>query len=131
MKKQEIWKFIRFMLCNQTAWLVDVALFALGYQLIGLHYAIAKAISYTGGAVMSYTLNRKFTFHAQSRFVSGTLLRFIIVNCVSISLSIASMALFSDVWHLPVWVAYFLSIIFSFSCNFLGNRFWVFRNDQA
>lgn len=125
--KRDFWQFIRFMLCNQTAWLADLGVFTLLYEAMGAHYIAAKALSYSVGALVSYTLNRKITFKTAQRFVSRTLAKFIAVNCISIALSLGSMAVFNDVCGLPVWVGYFLSIVFSFTTNFLGNRFWVFR----
>lgn len=127
--KAEIWRFIKFMACNQTAWLADLGVFTLAYEVAEVHYILAKALSYTIGALVSYFLNRKVTFKTKRKFVSGTLAKFIAVNCVSISLSLGSMYLFNDMLHLPVWVGYFLSILFSFSSNYLGNRFWVFRRE--
>lgn len=126
--KKEVWQFIKFTVCNQTAWLADVGIFALAYEVFGLYYIYSKALSYTVGALVSYMLNRYFTFRAQTRFLSKTLIKFIAVNCLSITLSLSSMYVFNDVCGLPVWAGYFLSILFSFSTNFLGNRFWVFKN---
>ncbi len=119
---------MKFSLCNQAAWLADLGVFTLAYQVLGVHYIFAKAMSYTTGAIVSYTMNRAFTFRTKKRFVSGTLGKFIVVNCLSISLSLGSMYIFNDVLGLPVWAGYFLSIIFSFTTNFLGNRFWVFND---
>ena len=84
--KKDLWQFIKFMLCNQTAWLADLGVFTLAYEAGGLHYIISKAISYTVGAFVSYTMNRKITFKTTANFVSLTLLKFILVNCVSLSL---------------------------------------------
>ena len=126
-KKKEIVQFIKFAICNQTAWLGDLGVFTLAYEVGGLHYILAKALSYTTGAFISYLMNRKITFRAKDRFLSKKLLKFIAVNCLSISLSLGSMYVFNDLLGLPVWAGYFLSILFSFSTNFIGNKFWVFR----
>lgn len=129
MKKKELWRLIKFSLCNQTAWLADLGIFTLTYQVLGWYYIGAKALSYTIGAFVSYTMNRRITFRSGRRYVSGTLAKFIAVNCVSIALSLGSMYVINDCLGWPVWAGYFLSILFSFSCNFLGNRFWVFREE--
>lgn len=127
MKKKEILQFIKFALCNQAAWLGDLGVFTLAYELGGAHYILAKACSYTTGACISYLMNRKITFQTKDRFLSKNLVKFILVNCLSISLSLGSMFLFNHVLGLPVWAGYFLSILFSFSTNYIGNKFWVFR----
>ena len=129
-KKKEIIRLLKFMLCNQTAWLFDVGVFTLLYEVAGLYYILSKAISYTVGAIVSYLLNRKWTFNTNKSIISIKLPKFLAVNAVSITLSLTSMYLIGDVlgWH--IWIAYFGSILFSFSSNFLGNRFWVFRKDS-
>lgn len=125
--RRDFFQFLRFMFCSQLAWLADVSVFALCYECIKFHYIPSKAISYSIGAVVSYLMNRKLTFGTSSRIVSSALARFLLVNCAAITLSLSSMYLFNEILGLPVWMGYFLSIIFSFSTNFLGNRFWVFR----
>ena len=129
--KEKIIRFLKFMVCNQSAWLVDIGVFALTYQLLGVHYVIGKALSYTSGAIVSYTLNRLITFRTNAKYISDKLYKFVIVNCVSITLSLLSMYVFNDVLGTPVWVGYFLSIFFSFSSNFIGNNFWVFKENRV
>lgn len=126
-KNKNFLRLIKFAGCSTAAWLADFAVFTVAYDVLGVHYIAAKACSYTIGAFTSYTLNRKLTFRSQKKFVSATLFKFIAVNCVSVSLSLGSMYVFSDVLGISVWISYFLSVIFSFSANYTGNRFWVFK----
>lgn len=105
-------------------------MFALLFQVGGVNYILAKAVSYTVGAFVSYLLNRKITFGTNKSVVSGKLPRFVAVNALAVGLSLGSMYIMNDVFSLPVWIAYFVSILFSFSTNFLGNRFWVFREES-
>ena len=60
--KTEIKRFIKFFICTELAWLVDLGIFTLLFELIGLDYILCKAVSYTCGAITSYTLNKKLTF---------------------------------------------------------------------
>lgn len=103
-------------------------MFSLLYEAAGVHYTLSKFCSYTVGALISYTMNRKVTFRAETQFISKTLLKFIAVNCLSVSASLGSMAVFNSILGWGVWIGYFVSILFSFSINFLGSRFWVFRD---
>ena len=129
--KTELFRLLKFSGCSTLAWLVDFALFSLLYEYFAFYYIAAKAFSYTAGAVTSYTLNRWVTFRTQTKYISRTLCKFIAVNCISISFSLASMYLFSDLLSVGVWISYFLSILFSFSSNYLGNKFWVFRHHKT
>ena len=133
MKKHwaQILTFLKFSGCTFIAYLVDMGIFALGYEVFHWDYLAAKACSYLAGVITSYSLNRIVTFQAKSRYVSGTLLRFLGLNCVSLSVSLGSLYLFADIFHLAVWAGYFLSGVCSFTTNYLGNRFWVFRKRKG
>ena len=126
--RADIRQFFYFMVCSQIAWLADCGVFALTHEVFMLHYIFCKGLSYTTGAIVSYSLNRKITFAAVEKFVSKTLLKFLAVNIVSISLSLLSMSLVVDYAGWNVWLGYFFSILFSFSNNYIGNRYWVFKN---
>ncbi len=118
------------MFCNQAAWLSDLLMFTLLYQLNGVNYILAKAVSYIVGAAVSYLLNRRFTFGRRG-YKRVELPKFVVVNMLAEALSLSSMYVFRNYLGLPVWGVYFLSIIFSFSTNYLGNKFWVFRNSAV
>ncbi len=128
LKKAELWQFLKFMFCSQAAWLCDLAVFTILYQVSGVHEVLSKAASYTVGAVVSYLLNRKFTF-IKSRG-KNTLVKFIIVNLAAQTMSLTSMYVFSSLLNMEVWLVYFISIAFSFSTNYLGNKFWAFREKR-
>jgi putative flippase GtrA len=124
--KTDFWQFIKFMLCNQAAWLADLLVFTLLYQVNAINYIASKAASYTAGAAVSYFLNRRFTFAIKSgKHIE--LPKFVVVNSFAVALSLVSMYFFKNYLRLAVWEAYFLSILFSFTTNYFGNKLWVFR----
>ena len=122
-------QLLKFFGITQIAWLLDLAVYTVMFELFDVYYIAAKAVSYTCGAILSYLLNRKFTFYSRNS-VKRTLPRFIAVNAVSLSVSLTSMHVFGNILHINEWICYFLSILFSFSINYLGNRFWVFKEEK-
>ena len=120
-------EFLKFSGCTFLAYLLDIAVFAVLYEWLGLLYILAKGISYTAGVITSYTLNRKITFGGDRKYVSSTLIQFLLLNCISLGVSLGSLYLFVDVCHFYVWIGYFLSGACSFCTNYTGNRCWVFR----
>ena len=126
--REDLKQFLKFMFCSQAAWLADCGVFALAHEVFALHYILCKVLSYTTGAIVSSSLNRKITFRSCESFISNTLLKFLLVNIVSIGLSLLAMSAVVDYAGWNVWLGYFFSILFSFSNNYLGNRFWVFKN---
>ena len=122
-------QLIKFFGCTQAAWWLDLCIYTVLFQFIGLDAILSKAISYTCGAILSFTLNRRFTFKGNNS-VAATLPRFIVINLLALGASLGSMHIFGNVLGVNMWICYFLSIVFSFSVNYLGNRFWVFKEDK-
>ncbi|MGI6664075.1 MAG: GtrA family protein [Christensenellaceae bacterium] len=128
-RKKTIRQLIKFILCSQAAWLADVAIFTLLYEVLALQYTIAKGVSYACGATVSFFLNRKFTFggaHTNKSMV----VRFIVTNICAQVMSMIAISVFRDMVGFTVWESYLVSVIFSFGTNYLGNRFWVFRDEK-
>lgn len=128
-RQEEIKQFVKFSLCSMSAWLTDFALFTVLYQVLKLNYIVSKGIAYTLGATVSFLLNRKFTF-GKTLAVKDILGRFVVTNVCAQIMSLLSMAFFRDVAGFTVWQVYFLSFAFSFSTNYVGNRFWVFNDKK-
>lgn len=93
--------------------------FALAHEVFALHYILCKVLSYTTGAIVSYSLNRKITFRSCESFISKTLLKFLIVNIVSIGLSLLAMSAVVDYAGWNVWLGYFFSYCFPFPITIL------------
>ena len=125
--KKELWQLLKFWLCTQIAVIADAASFALMYALAPAYYMLCKAVSYCIGAVVSFFTNRRFTFQLSEGGKRGLIWKFIVVNLVSMGVSLGAMGVMSKNFGIPVWLSYILSGLFSFVTNFLGNRLWVFQ----
>ena len=127
--RETIKRLIKFFGCTQAAWWLDLCIYTLLFQVMKRDAILSKGISYTCGAILSYTLNRRFTFK-DNNSISATLPRFIVINLLALGASLTSMHIFGNLLGLHMWICYFLSIVFSFSVNYLGNRFWVFKGEK-
>ncbi len=65
---------------------IDVSLFFLLVS-IGLPYWIAQSISYSGGMMNSYLVNRHYTFEEKKKKSRAEFLRFVLVNLVTLLLA--------------------------------------------
>ena len=126
-RKKELWQLLKFWLCTQIAVVADAASFTLMYALAPAYYMLCKALSYCIGAVVSFFTNCRFTFQLGEGGGRGLIWKFIVVNLVSMGVSLGAMGVMSKNSGIPVWLSYILSGLFSFVTNFLGNRLWVFQ----
>ncbi len=106
--------------------LVDIALFWLLTTAAGILPIPANIVSFSVGAICSFTLNGRVTFWAAgSPEKSGArALRFALTTLVTLVASTASIALF--IRFVPPMVAKLLSVGVSFAIGFLLQRNWVF-----
>ena len=125
--KKELWQLLKFWLCTQIAVVADVLAFTLLYALIPAYYMLCKAFSYCVGAVVSFFANRRFTFQLTEAKKRKLIWKFVVVNLVSMGVSLGDMGVMSKNFGFPVALSYILSGLFSFATNFLGNRLWVFH----
>ena len=119
---------VRFALVGALNTVVDVALFSALVAGLGLLPAWANVLSYGSGVLVSFTLNRRWTFRRSGgtpAAVMAELSRFIAVNLAGLLISTALVAAF--VMVLPPLAAKLLSLPFSFAWNFLLSRGFVFR----
>jgi len=128
--KKTIVQFFKFNLIGIANFLVDLAVFTLMYEVLGVDSILSKAVSYSCGIVNSFFWNRKWTFKKRHKFVSVAFLKFIGVNLVSLGVSLFALYVFETLFMLNTWIAYLLSTIFSFTVNFAGNKLIVFKETK-
>ena len=118
------WQFIKFCLVGCANYLLDFLIYLLGLWL-GISPFLARTGSWICACIFSYLVNRKWTFKARD---TGFLpmLRFVLVNLVSLSLGLALLYLFKK-FGCGNELAFLLSLPFTTLTNFFGYKFWTFR----
>lgn len=102
------------------------------YQILmflGVHYALAQCLSYSCGIVNSYFFNSRWTFRGgEKKYTSSQFLRFILVNLISLAVSVALLkvcyqviGIESDLYSKAIVTPVVMVI------NFLGTKLFVFR----
>lgn len=123
---------IKFLIVGVINTLVGTSVMFLSYNIIGLGYWISSAANYIIGSIVSYFLNKYFTFQNKERS-----LKMIVKFIVNISLCylIAYGAAKPLVYHIlegwPVKLqdngAMLVGMCLFVGLNYLGQRFVVFR----
>lgn len=127
-QRHSITQFIKFAAVGVLNTGIDVALFFL-LNRFGVPYVAAQAISYSCGTCNSYLLNKFWTFRSSERSY-GEILRFIVVNLVSLGISIAVLALLHDTMAVGLAAAKGGATVCALAANFLGNKLWVFNKGK-
>lgn len=106
---------------------VDVAAYYSTYHFLHFNYLAAQAVSYPCGAINSYLLNRRLTFHTQNKINPMELLRFAVLNVFSILASMGALFLSNHVAELNLTQSKIIANGCAMCLNFGGSKWWVFR----
>jgi len=134
-KSNPIIQFLQFNLVGILNTLVDFLVYWLLNGLLLVPYMLSQTISYSCGVVNSYIINSRWTFKRENRKSIKQMILFVVVNLVSLGVSLGVMWLCQEVIKIPdllgiskgVWcklIATGASVV----VNFLGNRLFVFKS---
>lgn len=145
--KKNIIQLVKFGAIGVMNTAIDYLLFALFFSLCGLDKSLSQVFATAIAMTNSYILNRYFTFGQKGAVKVDEMWKFVIVNLVSMGVTILLLNVFYDLFHIENWANAVLSALsipfaiegdlavlfckliatpFSLAVNFLGNRLWVF-----
>lgn len=95
-----------------------------------LPYHGAKVISYCCGMISSFILNRRFTFGDREAVTAVKGAKFVLVNLLSLLVSLGVITLCVEVFHIQESIANIISTPFSMAVNFVCNKLFVFASSK-
>ena len=107
---------------------IDFGIFSVLNSLFGVNYAISQILSYSGGSLNSYFLNKYWTFNDTKTIKKTTkeIVQFIVVNSASLVVSLIGMSILLSNKSMNPLIAKIICMVLAQVVNFLGYRFWVF-----
>ncbi len=148
-KKESFLEAVRFGLVGILNTFIDYGVFYCLIEWGMLDKRISQIIATIAAMCSSYLLNRFWTFSQKGRGGAGELVKFVVVNLLSMLTVILFTHLFYDILHIEkvfntalyalgfpyqaegnmaVMVSKLFASVFSVIVNFLGNKFWVFKD---
>jgi putative flippase GtrA len=120
-------QFTKFSLVGLLNTAIHYGVFFCLYRFMGVHHLIASGIGFCFAVTNSYLINKYWTFKSRASDVRREFTKFLIVNLLSLSVNLASMAILVELLSIHPPIAQFVAIGFTLLVNFLGNKFWTFR----
>ena len=148
MSRNGFFQAVKFSAVGVLNTAVDYTVFYVMLSVLNLDKSISQIIATALAMCTSYTINKYWTFKDKGKD-KLRILKFIITNVISMSLTILFMNVFHDLLFVHEWANGLLSFVgasyrlegdaavmfckiiasaFSFIVNFLGNKFWVFKS---
>lgn len=119
-------QLIRFTLVGGIGTTAHYAVLILLVSGLFIHPVIGSVTGFLVGMIINYWLNRRFTFSSQ-RSHGEAFWRFGTVALVGIIVNTVIMALFTVSFRLHYLISQVIATILTLAWNFLGSRYWVFR----
>lgn len=132
MKKPIDWVTIKFLIVGVINTLVGTSVMFLFYNVFHVGYWVASALNYIVGSIVSFFLNKYFTFKSEEKSL-GEVLRFIIniTVCYILAYGIAKPCVHSLLGGYSLTVrdnaAMLAGMCLFVVLNYIGQRFLVFR----
>ena len=118
---------VRFAIVGVVQNALNVAVFALATG-IGVHYGIAAVVAAVVALMVSFALNRAWTFPGRGAPLHHQGARYALVFASAVALGVALLALLVEVAGLPEVAAQVVAILIVAPLSFLAQRAWVFRS---
>jgi putative flippase GtrA len=126
LRKRKNWEQLaKFCLVGASGYLVNLAVYAVLLDVVGLHYISAAVGSFVVAVTNNYALNRVWTFRAQRGGHAYQGMRFLIVSSVALVANLVVLRLLVEV-GLGEVVAQAIAIVLVTPVNFVGNKLWSF-----
>lgn len=127
--REDFFRFLRFLTVGVGNTLIDIVCFSI-LTWCGLYYLAAQILAYSAGVINSYCCNRVWTFRVAS---SGKVqvIRFLIINLLSLGVSSLLLYLCYDICHQVLWVSKIVATCGGTVLNYVGNDLWVFSHHRV
>jgi putative flippase GtrA len=126
MRKRKNWEQLaKFCLVGVSGYIVNLAVYAVLLDAVGLHYISAAVGSFLVAVTNNYLWNRLWTFRAQRGGVAYQGMRFLVVSTMALLANLAVLQLLVTI-GLGEVVAQAIAIVLVTPVNFVGNKLWSF-----
>ena len=125
-KKKEFFRAVKAVLFSASAGIIELAVFALLNELIGLPYWLCYLVALVASVVWNFTLNRKFTFQSANN-VPKAMLLVALFYAVFTPLSTMLEHYLTEGLHWNEYLATGINMALNLTTEYLYDRFVVFR----
>ncbi|TSC93020.1 MAG: hypothetical protein CEN91_316 [Candidatus Berkelbacteria bacterium Licking1014_85] len=126
-QRKSIRQFVKFGIIGATAFVVDMAFYALFTRVFHIYHIFAKLMSFFCAAYYSYEMNSRWTFRRGHLRGIKLLTKSYIVQTIGALINASGLYLFFDVLKYNEIAALLIATIAAAIWNFSTNKFWVYR----
>jgi putative flippase GtrA len=118
-------QLVRFGVVGASGYVVNIAVFAIGYHALSGHHTIAATIAFVVALGNNFVWNRLWTFPAATGPAHHQAARFVTVSLVAFGVSLAILNALIAAGVAAVG-AQAIAVLCAMPLNFAGNKLWTF-----
>jgi putative flippase GtrA len=127
MKEPENWvELLKFCAVGGSGYLVNLAVFALAFEVGGVHHLVAATLAFAVAVTNNFWWNRYWTFRAREGHAGFQAARFLAVSTAAFVFAAIVLELLISRAGMSGIPAQAISIVAAMPLNFLGNKMWSF-----
>jgi len=120
------WQLAKFGLVGGSGYLINLAVFALLSENLGLHHALAAVGAFCVAVTSNFFWNRHWTFAAGDGHAGFQAARFFAVSVAALLINLAVLEALVRGTSLGDLSAQAIAVALAMPFNFLGNKLWTF-----
>lgn len=130
-KKFPVFVFLKAQASAFIGGMTDYAVMIVCTELIGIHYTVSIIISGIIGAIVNFSINRKWTYRADGAGLNSQLFKFILVVLGSVFLKSGGTFLFTNWLRIDYKISRIITdIVVSLGFNYTLQTYWVFKKGK-
>jgi putative flippase GtrA len=122
------WQLIKFGLVGGSGYLINLAVFALLSDNLGLHHILAAICSFCVAVSSNFFWNRHWTFAAGHGHAGFQAARFFAVSTASLLINLVVLEALVTGASMGDLTAQAIAVAVAMPFNFLGNKLWTFAD---
>jgi len=120
-------QFLKFCGVGASGYAVNLAVFALCVEVLGLHHLAAATVAFAVAVTNNFWWNRHWTFRARGGHAGFQAARFFTVSVAAFLFAAMLLELLVSALGVEEILAQAISIVAATPLNFIGNKMWSFR----
>jgi putative flippase GtrA len=122
-------QLIRFLLVGSINTAIGFFFIIVAMEVLKLDYRLANAVGYTIGCLVSFFLNRTWTFRHSGTWWSSAMRWFIVVG-ICYGLNLIAVIFIREVLHVDALLAQVGGAVVYTSASFIGGKLFAFRTNH-
>jgi putative flippase GtrA len=129
-KRRHLVKLLSYGLIGVIGTLIHFSILVLLVELFHLEPVLSSSIGFIVTVIVSFYLNRRFTFRTKSSNTTVTFIKYTVVSCSGFILNSAIMYCSVHILSLHYSIAQVIVVVLLPISNFLLNNYWTFRESK-